>query len=139
MSQFRALPSQFKPQTLCGMKLSVFGHRRGICGINGTYGSDFYPNPFTVCIPKKSDLEDTQMVDFSLTFRSTVEYFYRTRLYPRFLCWRQLLVPYCSHSPHLYETMGWWRKADWLKVHFAESWNELHPHCRVTRWQSILD
>jgi 3-methyladenine DNA glycosylase AlkD len=27
---------------------------------------------------------------------------------------------------HLYETLGWWRKVDWLKVHFAESWNELH-------------
>ena len=22
--------------------------------------------------------------------------------------------------------MGWWRKADWIKIHFAESWNELH-------------
>lgn len=27
---------------------------------------------------------------------------------------------------HLYETLGWWRRADYLKVHFAESWNELH-------------
>jgi len=27
---------------------------------------------------------------------------------------------------HLYESFGWWRKADYLKVHFAESWNELH-------------
>jgi ubiquinol oxidase len=27
---------------------------------------------------------------------------------------------------HLYETLGLWRKADWLKIHFAESWNELH-------------
>ncbi|MCF2971341.1 plastoquinol terminal oxidase [Synechococcus sp. Nb3U1] len=27
---------------------------------------------------------------------------------------------------HLYETLGFWRKADLLKVHFAETWNELH-------------
>jgi hypothetical protein len=27
---------------------------------------------------------------------------------------------------HAYESFGWWRRADYLKVHFAESWNELH-------------
>lgn len=27
---------------------------------------------------------------------------------------------------HLYETFGWWRRRDYLKVHFAESWNEMH-------------
>lgn len=27
---------------------------------------------------------------------------------------------------HLYETLGWWRKAKYLKIHFAESWNEMH-------------
>ncbi|CAD5328704.1 unnamed protein product [Arabidopsis thaliana] len=26
----------------------------------------------------------------------------------------------------MYETFGWWRRADYLKVHFAESWNEMH-------------
>jgi ubiquinol oxidase len=26
----------------------------------------------------------------------------------------------------VYESFGWWRRADYLKVHFAESWNELH-------------
>ncbi|MGD1939012.1 MAG: alternative oxidase [Cyanophyceae cyanobacterium] len=37
-------------------------------------------------------------------------------------------VPYFAYMSvlHLYETLGWWRRADWLKVHFAESWNELH-------------
>ncbi|KAF8769207.1 hypothetical protein HU200_006710 [Digitaria exilis] len=27
---------------------------------------------------------------------------------------------------HLYETFRWWRKADYIKVHFAQSWNEFH-------------
>ncbi|MBD2097851.1 plastoquinol terminal oxidase [Trichocoleus sp. FACHB-591] len=37
-------------------------------------------------------------------------------------------VPYFAYLSvlHLYETMGWWRKSDWLKIHFAEAWNELH-------------
>jgi ubiquinol oxidase len=39
--------------------------------------------------------------------------------------------PYFSLPPppsvlHLYETLGWWRKANYLKIHFAESWNEMH-------------
>lgn len=55
--------------------------------------------------------------------------FYRNRLYPRFYVLETVArVPYFSFLSvlHLYETMGWWRKADWLKVHFAEGWNELH-------------
>lgn len=37
-------------------------------------------------------------------------------------------VPYFSYLSvlHLYETLGLWRKADLLKIHFAETWNELH-------------
>merc|ERR1740139_974743 len=37
-------------------------------------------------------------------------------------------MPYFSYLSvlHLYETLGWWRKAKYMKIHFAESWNELH-------------
>lgn len=55
--------------------------------------------------------------------------FYGDRVYPRFFVLETVArVPYFAFTSvlHLYETMGWWRKADWLKVHFAESWNELH-------------
>lgn len=51
------------------------------------------------------------------------------RFYARFYVLETIArVPYFSYLSvlHLYETMGWWRKADWLKIHFAESWNELH-------------
>jgi hypothetical protein len=41
-----------------------------------------------------------------------------------------LLTPdYCAafiSVLHLYETFGWSRKADYIKVHFAESMNEFH-------------
>ncbi|BAY17695.1 Alternative oxidase [Anabaenopsis circularis NIES-21] len=54
---------------------------------------------------------------------------YRDRPYPRFYVLETVArVPYFSYLSvlHLYETLGLWRKIDWLKVHFAESWNELH-------------
>lgn len=54
---------------------------------------------------------------------------YRNRHYQRFWLLETIArVPYFAYLSvlHLYETLGLWRKADWLKVHFAESWNELH-------------
>lgn len=54
---------------------------------------------------------------------------YRDRPYPRFYVLETVArVPYFSYLSvlHLYETLGLWRRVDWLKVHFAESWNELH-------------
>ncbi|MBW4561116.1 MAG: plastoquinol terminal oxidase [Mojavia pulchra JT2-VF2] len=54
---------------------------------------------------------------------------YRDRSYPRFYVLETVArVPYFSYLSvlHLYETLGIWRKADWLKVHFAQTWNELH-------------
>ena len=58
-----------------------------------------------------------------------VNVLYRDRPYPRFYVLETVArVPYFAYISvlHLYETLGWWRKADWLKIHFAESWNELH-------------
>ncbi|XP_078437748.1 alternative oxidase family protein [Wolffia australiana] len=54
---------------------------------------------------------------------------YRDRHYARFYVLETIArVPYFAFISvlHLYESFGWWRKADYLKVHFAESWNELH-------------
>ncbi|MEB3269638.1 MAG: alternative oxidase, partial [Leptolyngbya sp.] len=44
---------------------------------------------------------------------------YRSRPIPRFFVLETVArVPYFAYLSvlHLYETLGWWRKADWLKV-----------------------
>ncbi|XP_057498247.1 ubiquinol oxidase 4, chloroplastic/chromoplastic-like [Actinidia eriantha] len=54
---------------------------------------------------------------------------YHDRNYARFFVLETIArVPYFAFISvlHLYESFGWWRKADYLKVHFAESWNEMH-------------
>ncbi len=54
---------------------------------------------------------------------------YHDRHYARFFVLETIArVPYFAFMSvlHLYETFGWWRRADYLKVHFAESWNEMH-------------
>jgi hypothetical protein len=51
------------------------------------------------------------------------------RAYARFYALETIArMPYFSYLSvlHLFETLGLWRRADYLKVHFAESWNELH-------------
>lgn len=37
-------------------------------------------------------------------------------------------MPYFSYlsALHLYETLGWWRRSDYLKIHFLQTWNEQH-------------
>ena len=70
------------------------------------------------------------MIRFLVNFLEfLVNYLYRNRWYPRFYVLETVArVPYFAYISvlHLYESLGCWRKADWLKVHFAESWNELH-------------
>ena len=49
---------------------------------------------------------------------------YKDRPYPRFYVLETVArVPYFSYLSvlHLYETLGWWRGVDWLKVHLAKS------------------
>ncbi len=58
-----------------------------------------------------------------------MEKLYGEKPYPRFYVLETVArVPYFAYTSvlHLYETLGLWRKSDWMKVHFAESWNELH-------------
>jgi len=58
-----------------------------------------------------------------------VDVVYGNRFYARFYVLETIArVPYFSYLSvlHLYETLGFWRRSDLLKVHFAETWNELH-------------
>ena len=53
----------------------------------------------------------------------------RGRSYARFYALETVArVPYFSFLSvlHLYETLGFWRRADYLKVHFAQTMNEFH-------------
>ncbi len=85
---------------------------------------------------KADGLRENQVQEIRTMIRLLVNFleallntFYRQRLYPRFYVLETVArVPYFAYTSvlHLYETMGWWCKSDWLKVHFAESWNELH-------------
>ncbi|GAB2301041.1 Ubiquinol oxidase 4, chloroplastic/chromoplastic [Dionaea muscipula] len=54
---------------------------------------------------------------------------YDDRHYARFFVLETIArVPYFAFMSvlHMYESFGWWRRADYIKVHFAESWNEMH-------------
>ncbi|KAK3432142.1 hypothetical protein EUGRSUZ_E03967 [Eucalyptus grandis] len=54
---------------------------------------------------------------------------YSERHYARFFVLETIArVPYFAFMSilHMYESFGCWRRADYLKVHFAESWNEMH-------------
>ncbi|KAG6553435.1 hypothetical protein Mapa_005170 [Marchantia paleacea] len=58
-----------------------------------------------------------------------LETLYAKRLYARFYVLETIArVPYFAFVSvlHMYESFGWWRRADYIKIHFAESWNELH-------------
>jgi len=53
----------------------------------------------------------------------------KDRDYARFYALETIArMPYFSYLSvlHLYETLGMWRKKEYLKIHFAEEWNELH-------------
>lgn len=62
---------------------------------------------------------------------------YQNRPFARFYLLETIArVPYFSYLSvlHLYESMGAWKHTDWLKIHFAQSWNELH-HLRIIESQ----
>ncbi|CAM9475339.1 unnamed protein product, partial [Phaeothamnion confervicola] len=63
------------------------------------------------------------------TLKGAINSLFKDRDYARFYALETIArVPYFSYLSclHLYETLGWWRKAEYLKLHFAESYNELH-------------
>jgi ubiquinol oxidase len=74
-------------------------------------------------------LESTMIKLLVAVLVFVINVIYKNRPIPRFYVLETVArVPYFAYVSvlHLYETLGLWRKADWIKVHFAESWNELH-------------
>ena len=60
---------------------------------------------------------------------AVIDSLYEGRDFQRFYALETVArVPYFSFLSvlHLYETLGFWRRADYLKVHFAQTMNEFH-------------
>lgn len=63
------------------------------------------------------------------TVKDILSIVFGDRHYARFYALETIArVPYFSYTSvlHLYETLGWFRQKEYIKMHFAESWNELH-------------
>lgn len=63
------------------------------------------------------------------TAKDLLSIVYGERHFARFAALETIArVPYFSYTSvlHLYETLGWFRQKEHLKLHFAESWNEMH-------------
>nr|AZZ09414.1 plastid ubiquinol oxidase 4 [Ipomoea batatas] len=74
-------------------------------------------------------LEQSVNIFLTDTVIKMLDTLYHDRNYARFFVLETIArVPYFAFMSvlHMYESFGWWRRADYLKVHFAESWNEMH-------------
>lgn len=97
-------------------------------GIPGTSSSDSPPpsSGFEKWVIKSEQSINIFLTDTVIKILDTL---YRDRDYPRFYVLETIArVPYFAFMSvlHMYESFGWWRRADYLQVHFAESWNEMH-------------
>ncbi|KAL9690142.1 hypothetical protein QQ045_010538 [Rhodiola kirilowii] len=75
------------------------------------------------------NLEQSINIFLTDTVIKVLDTLYHDRDYARFFVLETIArVPYFAFMSvlHMYESFGWWRRADYLKVHFAESWNEMH-------------
>ncbi|XP_045805935.1 ubiquinol oxidase 4, chloroplastic/chromoplastic [Trifolium pratense] len=96
--------------------------------VNGNSSNDNTPSPSAW---EKRVIKVEQSVNIFLTDSviKILDALYRDRNYARFFVLETIArVPYFAFMSilHMYESFGWWRRADYLKVHFAESWNEMH-------------
>lgn len=94
-------------------------------------GSNGEPAYDTSTDSKKWVIKLEQSVNIFLTDTviKMLDSLYSDRHYARFFVLETIArVPYFAFMSvlHMYESFGWWRRADYLKVHFAESWNEMH-------------
>ena len=93
------------------------------------FGSPITPQLSSINRAAISFIKDFLFDKFFDTSTSNDREYILSRSYARFYALETIArMPYFSYLSvlHLYETLGWWRRADYLKVHFCESWNELH-------------
>lgn len=79
--------------------------------------------------PVSEDMQEFNRGATGFLKRIVFDTIYHNRDYARFYALEVIArVPYFSYlsALHFYETIGVWRKANYLKIHFAESWNEMH-------------
>ncbi|XP_047310286.1 ubiquinol oxidase 4, chloroplastic/chromoplastic [Impatiens glandulifera] len=94
--------------------------------LKGEPSKSSLPNGFESWIIK---LEQSLNILLTDSVIKILDGLYHDRNYARFFVLETIArVPYFSFISvlHMYESFGWWRKSDYLKVHFAESWNEMH-------------
>ncbi|XP_057764953.1 ubiquinol oxidase 4, chloroplastic/chromoplastic isoform X2 [Salvia miltiorrhiza] len=97
-------------------------------GTSGSLPSDGSPSSSGL---EKWTIKLEQSINILLTDSviKILDTLYHDRDYARFYVLETIArVPYFAFMSvlHMYESFGWWRRADYLKVHFAESWNEMH-------------
>uniref|UniRef100_A0A0C9RS96 Ubiquinol oxidase n=1 Tax=Wollemia nobilis TaxID=56998 RepID=A0A0C9RS96_9CONI len=98
-------------------------------GDQNHFESNIVGNPPGVLETVAVKFEQTCNIVLTELVIKILDAFYSERHYARFYVLETIArVPYFAFVSvlHMYESFGWWRRADYLKVHFAESWNELH-------------
>mmetsp|Transcript_35239 Transcript_35239/g.85007 ORF Transcript_35239/g.85007 Transcript_35239/m.85007 type:complete len:294 (+) Transcript_35239:81-962(+) len=79
--------------------------------------------------PINDSVKDANRFTIGFLKGAVFDTFFADRDFARFYALETIArVPYFSYLSvlHLYETLGKWRRAKYLKLHFAESWNEMH-------------
>ena len=80
--------------------------------------------------PLSDETKEFNKIAVGFLKRAVFDTLFRGRDYPRFYALETIArVPYFSYTAalHFYETIGMWRKAKYLKIHFAEG--TLHACC----------
>ena len=94
------------------------------------FPSFFIPDSIAIPLAKYAN---SLVIDSS---EKVVDWIFGDREYAKFFALETVArVPYFAYTSvlHFYETMGMFRKSEYLKLHFAESWNELH-HLKIMEY-----
>lgn len=125
-------PHQLRTTTKSDVSFLPKNHQHQKFMVGGIVEPEKEANPSTVFgKPLDDNLKEFNRNTVGLIKKVIFDTLYsgENRDYARFYALETIArEPYFSYlsALHMYETLGWWRKANYLKIHFAESWNELH-------------